>query len=135
MFVDTSAWYAAIDSGDQSSERARDILSRGDKMVTTDHVLLETWLLLDRRIEHTAAEQFWDGLRKGIATIECVTAGDLEIAWLIGEKFPDQKFSITDRTSFAVMQRLGVHNAATFDNDFSIFRFGPRQERAFTVLR
>jgi len=39
-----------------------------------------------------------------------------------------------DLTSFVVMERLGVHQVASFDNDFAIYRFGPRRERAFTVL-
>jgi len=38
-------------------------------------------------------------------------------------------------TSFAVMERLGVHRGAAFDDDFAVHRFGPRRERAFEVLR
>jgi hypothetical protein len=33
------------------------------------------------------------------------------------------------------MQRLGVLRAASFDDGFAIFRFGPRQDRAFDVVR
>ena len=43
-------------------------------------------------------------------------------------------FSIVDRTSLAVMQRLGVHHAASFERDFAIYRFGPARRRSFTVL-
>ncbi|MEJ7747656.1 MAG: hypothetical protein WKF56_00010 [Candidatus Limnocylindrales bacterium] len=39
-----------------------------------------------------------------------------------------------DRTSFAVMRRLGVHRAASFDSDFAVFRFGPRRDQAFEVI-
>jgi predicted nucleic acid-binding protein len=63
-----------------------------------------------------------------------VTFADLDIAWSIGEVFPDQDFSIVDRTSFVVMQRLGIYRVASFDSDFAIYRFGPRRERAFEVL-
>ena len=76
-----------------------------------------------------------DGLRSGAAAIEPVTAADLESAWGIGRAFPDQDFSLVDRTSFAVMQRLGVHRAAAFDDHFAVFRFGPGRRRAFEVLR
>ncbi len=74
-------------------------------------------------------------IRKGLANIETVLPGDLDTAWQIGEAFPDQDFSIVDRTSFAVMERLGVTSAASFDAHFSIYRFGPRRERAFEVRR
>lgn len=60
---------------------------------------------------------------------------DLESAWAMGEAFADKDFSIVDRTSFAIMLRLGVHRAISLDDDFAIFRFGPRRDRAFEVLR
>src|SRR2546430_12444128 len=52
----------------------------------------------------------------------------LETAWQIGLTFRDQDFSIVDRTSFAVMLRLGIERAASFDDDFSVFRFGRSEE-------
>jgi uncharacterized protein len=135
LFVDTSAWYAAADQGDTNNHRAQAVLSAGEPLVTTDHVLLETWLLLRHRLHRAAAERFWEGLRMGVATIECVTAADLEAAWAIGEAFPDQDFSIADRSSFAVMERLGIHRVASFDEDFAVYRFGRDRKRAFAVLR
>ena len=135
LFVDTSAWYAAADAGDRSNARARAVLSAGEPLVTTDHVLVETWILLRHRLHSGAAEKFWEGLRGGVATVESVTPVDLEAAWAIGERFTDQDFSIVDRTSFAVMQRLGVRRAATFDDHFAVFRFGPGRKHAFEVVR
>lgn len=134
-FVDTSAFYAAADRGDASHERARIVLSGVDGLVTSDHVLVETWTLIRHRLGRPAAERFWAGIRAGAAMVELVGAADLEAAWAMGEDFADQDFSIVDRTSFAVMLRLGVHRAATFDDDFAVFRFGRRRERAFEVLR
>jgi uncharacterized protein len=97
--------------------------------------LVETWLLLRRRLHRHAAEQFWEGLRRGVAVIEPVSAADLEGAWAIGQAFPDQDFSLIDRTSFAVMERLGLHRVASFDDDFAVYRFGRDRRGAFTVLR
>jgi hypothetical protein len=45
LFVDTSCWYAAADAGDRSNERCRLVLSAGEPLLTTDHVLVETWVL------------------------------------------------------------------------------------------
>jgi predicted nucleic acid-binding protein len=135
IFVDTSVWYAAADSGDAGNARAKAILAAGERLLTSDHVLIETWTLLRYRIRRQAAERFWDALRNGVAAIEPVVAADLEAAWQIGIAYRDQGFSIVDRTSFAVMRRLGIERAASFDDDFAIFRFGPNRRHAFSILR
>src|SRR6202521_5773124 len=135
LFVDTSIWYAAADSSDLSNARAKAILSAGEPLVTTDHVLIETWTLIRNRIRRQAAERFWEAMRGGVALVEPVGAADMEAAWQIGIAYRDQDFSIVDRTSFAVMRRLGIERAASFDHDFAIFRFGPNRRRAFTILR
>lgn len=135
LFVDTSAWYAAADEGDRNNAKAREILSAGERLVTTDHVLVETWFLLHHRLGAKAAERFWDGLRRGVAVLEPVLAADLEVAWSIGQAFPDQDFPIVDRTSFAVLQRTGIHRVAAFDDHFSVFRFGKERKKALDVIR
>jgi uncharacterized protein len=135
LFVDTSIWYAAADSNDRNNERAKQILSQGERLVTSDHVLLESWLLLRHRLHRQAAEKFWGELRGGVAAIEPIIAADLETAWAIGRDFPDQDFSLADRSSFAVMRRLGILRAASFDDDFVVYRFGPGRAQAFEVVR
>ena len=135
LFVDTSVWYAAADAGDVSNTRAREILGTGERLITTDHVLVETWTLLRFRIHRAAAEAYWDGLRGGIARIEVVGDADMHAAWAIGRTLPDQDFSLVDRTSFAGMERMGVHCAASFNDDFAIYRFGARRSRAFQIIR
>jgi uncharacterized protein len=136
LFIDTSIWYAAADSGDQSNSRAKTILKgAGEALVTSDQVLVETWSLLHHRLGPTVAERFWDALRSGVAAIEVVGLADLETAWEIGVSWRDQDFSIVDRTSFAVMRRLGIERVASLDEDFAVFRFGPRRRQSFFVIR
>ena len=134
LFVDTSIWYAAADSSDRSNARSKAILKSGETLVTSDHVLIETWTLLHHKLDRKAAERFWEGLRSGIAAIETVTLADLEIAWDIGVSRRDQDFSIVDRTSFAVMRRLGIDRVASLDAHFAVFRFGPKRRESFHVL-
>jgi predicted nucleic acid-binding protein len=43
--------------------------------------------------------------------------------------------TFVDRTSFAVMQRLGVLRAASLDEHFAVFRFGRDRRRAFEIVR
>jgi uncharacterized protein len=135
LFVDTSAFYAAVDSHDRHHERAKSLLRDANPLLTTDHVLIESWRLMRDRGGHERAEQFWAGIRRGLAIVETVLPGDLDTAWRIGEIFTDQDFPIVDRTSFAVMERLGITSVASFDDHFAIYRFGPRRERAFDVRR
>lgn len=135
LFVDTSIWYAAADSSDRSNARAKAILRSGESLVTTDHVLVETWTLLRHRLQRSAAERFWEGMRSGVAAIEPVGVADLETAWQIGLSWRDQDFSIVDRTSFAVMSRLGIERAASLDDHFAVFRFGPKRRRSFAIVR
>jgi len=135
LFVDTSIWYAAADSSDRSNARSKTILKSGETLVTSDHVLVETWTLLHHKLDRKAAERFWEGLRGGIAVIEAVTLADLEVAWDLGVSWRDQDFSIVDRTSFAVMRRLGIDQVASLDTHFAVFRFGPKRRQSFHVLR
>jgi predicted nucleic acid-binding protein len=135
LFVDTSVWFAAASFSDSNNAQARAILASGESLHMTDHVLAETWSLVRNRIHRKAADQFWEGIRAGVAVIEVVGPADLEAAWQIGLAFPDQDFSLVDRTSFAVMRRLGIERAASFDSHFAIFRYGPRQQRAFEIIR
>ena len=128
-------FYAVADAGDLSNERAKQVLSTEEPLLTTDHVLVETWLLLRHRLGAEAARAFWAGLRRGAATLEHVLRADLDIAWEIGEEFRDQDFSLVDRTSFAVMRRLGLTRAATLDDDFAIYRYGRKRAGALEIVR
>ena len=128
-------FYAAADRGDRSNARAKQVLTAGERLVTSDHVLVETWLLLAHRLGRDAAERYWEAVRAGAASVEPVTAADLETAFAVANDFPDQDFSIVDRTCFAVMQRLGILRVASLDEHFAIFRFGRNRDRAFEIVR
>ena len=128
-------WFAAVVERDRDNDRARSILDTTTGHVTTDHVIVETWLLLNSRCHRKAAEDFWENIRNADVRIELISAADLESAWAIGLAFADQDFSIVDRTSFAVAERLEIRQVASFDNDFAIYRYGRNRDRAFEVIR
>lgn len=134
VFVDTSAWYAAADVDDAGHVRAsRRLEEFAGELLTSDHVLVETWFLAARRLGFSVAEQLVNGIRMGIARVEPAIVADLESAAGIGQSFVDQQFSLVDRTSWAIMHRLGIRDAVSFDADFSIYRFGLGRRQAFTV--
>jgi predicted nucleic acid-binding protein len=132
-FVDTSVWYAAVDGADRNHRRAVKTLESAERVVTSDHALVEAWLLTNARLGRSTAERLFKVLRE-TAAIEYVSPADLDRAWAIGLEFPDQDFSLVDRTSFAIMLRLGIHTAASFDTDFRVFRYGPRRRASFEVV-
>ena len=134
VFVDTSVWFAAAVKRDHDNARAKSILESTSDHVTSDHVLIETWLLLNSRYRREVAEDFWDRILRSGVHVEMITRAYLERARAIAAAFPDQEFSIVDRTSFAVMERLRIFKAASFDADFSIYRFGPGRTKAFEIV-
>lgn len=101
--------------------------------MTSDHVLVETWLLVAGRQSSAAANTLIENIGRGLARVEPAGLADLQVAAEIGRAFPDQDFSIVDRTSWAIMERLGVHEVVAFDVDFFIYRFGPGRRQTFTV--
>ena len=70
-----------------------------------------------------------------MAIVEPVGMADLEAAREIGLACREQDFSIVDRTSFAVMRRLGIEEVASLGEHFAVFRFGPKRRQSFHVVR
>ena len=134
-FVDTSVWYAAVDESDADRDIAYSLLSDHESsLVTSDHVLVELWNLVNVRTHHVAANQAVSAIHASRARIECTTDHDLQAAEAIRLHFDDQGFSLTDRTSWALMERLGISEALSLDVDFRVYRYGPERRRAFRVL-
>jgi predicted nucleic acid-binding protein len=135
VFVDTSAWFAASNRKDRYHQRALDLMSGLDDLVISSFVVVETWLLLNSRLGFGAAEKFVTYIWWGAATLEFITSVDFDYARQMPQGFEDQFFSLVDRTSFALMQRLGISRVISFDDDFVIYRYGPGRGQAFEVLR
>jgi predicted nucleic acid-binding protein len=135
VFVDTSAWFAAANVKDRHHERASGLVRAEPKLTTSTFVLVETWLLLQSKMAFSVAEDVAEYIRTGAANLEETTRSDLHHAWQMRDAFQDQSFSLVDRTSFAMMERLGISRVISFDNDFVIYRFGADRQQAFEVLR
>jgi predicted nucleic acid-binding protein len=137
LFVDTSAFYAIADGGDRHHRRALSALQAGigiDQIMTSDHVVVESWLLICSRLGRTAAMRFWDGLSRDVFTVLAVTAQDLRRGREIARAWSDQAFSIVDCTSFALIERLDIRRACAFDQHFRIVRLGSRRHRALEIV-
>jgi predicted nucleic acid-binding protein len=96
--------------------------SNGWPLITTDYVIDETLTLLRARGERTRADRlghYFFNL-SGVA-IEFLAESDIRRAWEIFHQFGDKDWSFTDCTSKAVIDRLHVKRALTFDRHFAEF--------------
>jgi predicted nucleic acid-binding protein len=137
LFVDTSAFYAIADGGDRHHRRALSALQASigiERVVTSDHVVVESWLLICSRLGRTAAMRFWDGVSLGVVAIVGITAEDFRRGRTIAQEWPDQAFSIVDCTSFALIERFDIRRAFAFDKHFRIVRLGWRRRRALEIV-
>jgi predicted nucleic acid-binding protein len=127
MFVDSSAYYALIDRRDREHRSALAILERLERqsprprIFTSNFVRAEAHALLLNRLGRPAAMRLLMELATGGTTLIRVTAQDERRALEIIERYQDKEFSLTDATSFAVMERLGIEAAFAFDADFRQF--------------
>lgn len=133
VLVDTGAWYALADRSDAHHTEARQwYQSRAphEDLVTTDLILAETFNLLMSRLGPWAARSWWDAFCA--TSVRCIVPilPDFDRASQIMARFSDQDFSLTDCLSFAIMERLGIDTAFSFDGHFTVVRQGSRFSRA-----
>lgn len=130
--VDTWAWLALNEADDADHELAEtansELLDAGRVFVTTNFILDETYTLLRRRTSARQAIQFGHDVQQAVASgaLEVVTI-DAEIeteAWKLFETYHEVKgLSYTDCTTFAAMKKLGITEAFTADEHFSMTGF------------
>ena len=120
VFVDTSAWYALVDSAEAEHAAITAVLAaHHGRLVTSDYVFDEALTLTRYRLGWEIACKLGRELRSGeAARIVPVTATDAEQAWDIFVGRSDRRLSFTDCTSFALMKRLRLDTAVTLDGDF-----------------
>lgn len=128
LFVDTGAFYARYVIRDQHHETAGKLWQRVRKeaipCATTNFVLSELITLLAYRFGSeaalTAAREIYNS--QAIGLIHITLEEELKgLEWI--ERFSDQKISMTDAASFAVMEAKRLATAFTFDHQFEIAGF------------
>jgi uncharacterized protein len=123
IYVDTSAWYAAVVPDDpHHNDAARWMSVNRTRLLTTDYVLDETLTLLKARRQYRRALALGDSLFRGeVAALYTVTPKDLDLAWRTFCGFSDKAWSFTDCVSKVVMASLGISAAFAFDEHFRQF--------------
>lgn len=126
VFVDTSAYFAVANRRDRAhpscSVLMRRLVNERRRFFTTNFVLAELHALLLTRLDRQiAARVLADIDASTLTTIVRVSARDERRAREIVFGYGDKDFSLTDATSFAVMERLRIPVAFTLDQNFAQF--------------
>ena len=125
LFVDTGAWDAVVDRKDPDHSKAGYFMKNNKiSLVTTNFIFDETITLLRSRLGWNTAKDFGQRLKdSSFVALIAVKDEDEKKAWEIFLKYKDKDFSYTDCTSFAVMERLRIETAFSFDNHFQSMKF------------
>lgn len=125
--VDTSASFALLDRRDDNHHAApriaEQIARRRIYLIATNFLIAETHALILNKLGHATASAFLDRMDQGSIRVERIDVADEQRARDIIRQYKDKDFSLTDATSFAVMERLGIHHAFAFDHHFQQFGF------------
>jgi uncharacterized protein len=128
VFVDSGAWIALALSRDPLHERAREqwelLHGAGARLHTSVPVVIETFTFLDRNATRDTALAWREAIYKPEVTkiLPCELR-DLAQSWNYFRRTDLHKLSAVDATSFAIMNRAGIHLAYAFDHHFAAVGF------------
>jgi predicted nucleic acid-binding protein len=124
-FVDTSFWVALLVPRDGRHAQGRALWRQETgALLSTSHVVGETWTFLRRRAGHGPAVAFLDATqgspRLTVVRPEEETEAEA-LRWL--RRHDEREYSFVNAVSFAVMRRRRLSEALAFDGDFAAAGF------------
>ena len=124
-FVDTSFWIALLSEEDRHYAAAQRLIGRAPgPLLTSNHVVGETWTWIRRRFGHERAVACIRAVRAvPTLTIVHVDADEEQDAWRWLNRRDEREHSFIDATSFAVMRARRMREALAFDGDFTAAGF------------
>jgi predicted nucleic acid-binding protein len=128
LFIDSSAFYAIVDTSDSNHTHAAAIANRiaasTTQLYITNFIRAEAHALLLNRVGHYHADRFLhDVANNPSLTVVYATPNDETQALALIEQYKDKDFSLTDAISFLIMQRLRITHAFAFDRNFIQYGF------------
>ena len=129
VFLDTSGWLAAISVREALHEQSlaayRNVLSSGRGFVTTNLVVAEISVLVQRHRGPLAAIKLLDALEQDPAHEVRYVTREIERRAIdrFLRPYAEQKFSLTDAVSFETMRAERIEEAFALDRHFRIAGF------------
>ena len=123
IFVDTGAWFALSVASDADHARAKLFVDENQEpFLTSDYIVDELLtLFIVRRQKSKGIDWLRDVLSGGGVTLARIDGDDFENACQLYNRFADKSWSFTDCTSYAMMRRLSIAKAFSFDEHFHQF--------------
>lgn len=121
IFADTSFWVAYRDGRDRNHARACELMGEfamaGVRFAITEHIFAETHAYFVRSVAKRR-QVMRDLLGNPVVSVQEVDQRDREEAlrWLRG--YEDKMWSYVDALSFALIRRMGMPAAVSFDRHF-----------------
>jgi predicted nucleic acid-binding protein len=96
-------------------------IGRNQRLITSNHVVGESYTLLRMRLGHRVAQEFLRRLRTSAIAqrVFVLEVWEDEAEDLLCQ-FTDQDFSFVDATSFVVMRKLVLRTAFAYDHHFLV---------------
>lgn len=134
VLLDSSAFLALISRRDAHHVEAQAawarLIDERWSTFTSNFVVAETHALFLARLGRDSAATFLRDIARSSTVIVRVSVRDEARARAIIIQYEDKDFSLTDATSFAVMERLRIRHALTFDRHFAQYGFSPMNQGA-----
>lgn len=127
VFLDSSGYLAVISQRDAHHLAARaawaTFVREGWRTYTSTYVVVEAHALFLTRLGHRPATEFLRQFGSTATRVLQVRASDVANAEQIIYRYHDKHFSLTDATSFVLMDQLRIGVALTTDANFGQYGF------------
>ena len=124
VLLDASFWIALRDQREPQFAKAqavaRQLFKEKVQLVITPFILAEVHAYFSRS-PHLTLQILNDFENNPVMCCESLTSADQREAIAILRKHRDKAYSFCDAVSFALMRRLGIRQAASFDDHFRQF--------------
>ncbi len=135
IFVDTGAWIAILNRGDQHHQEAvamyNKLQQQQTRLLTTDYVIDETVTRLRYDTNHPLAVMFFNRIElfmeTGVLTVAEIDKNIFEKAKAFFRQYDSARLSFTDCTSFVVCHENSIREAFAFDQHFSMMGINLRR--------